>query len=315
MNWGYWVLVGALAAVSTACDGFPPIDGSGGTTSTGGAAGDSSTGGAAGEASGGAGTGGSATQPVQKSCTSDADCSACETCSDSLLCTPKAAGTVCRPAEGSCDKADTCDGVSGECRDDLLPKGQMCRTRSTSTACNPPGSTRYGQPCAPCDADDFCDGVSKDCEDNVAPAGTMCRGGGDICDRPDYCNGITTDCPNNQLSVGTLCRPSTGPCDKEEVCEWSIPVLKQNPYCPEDKFQGTGVSCTPEGDPLTRPCAWERGFCAETSNSCIIIPRPKGYPCRPATSTCDAAEVCDGKSDQCPPDTGDSLCSLGALTP
>ncbi|HEY3447258.1 MAG TPA: hypothetical protein VGK67_12875 [Myxococcales bacterium] len=68
------------------------------------------------------------------------------TCDAARACSrqPKTAGVVCRPAEGLCDQAETCDGVSAECPPDLLePKATYCGSNSwcdgISTVC-PPGT-------------------------------------------------------------------------------------------------------------------------------------------------------------------------------
>ena len=65
----------------------------------------------------------------ENSCTlqGSATCSAKDACCDVSTCTIASAGTVCRASVGSCDTAETCDGSSKSCPEDVLtPDGSAC---------------------------------------------------------------------------------------------------------------------------------------------------------------------------------------------
>ena len=58
------------------------------------------------------------------------DCLAQEVCD--YYSAPAAAGTVCRPASGACDVAETCDGVNLNCPPDLSMTPEACAAASGS---------------------------------------------------------------------------------------------------------------------------------------------------------------------------------------
>ncbi|HTO96562.1 MAG TPA: hypothetical protein VMK66_05905 [Myxococcales bacterium] len=68
-------------------------------------------------------------------------------------------GILCRAANGDCDKAEFCDGVSADCPADAFLQGNVCRPAAND-----------------CDVSDTCTGTSKDCpSDSNAPSGTACE--------------------------------------------------------------------------------------------------------------------------------------------
>jgi len=88
-------------------------------------------------------------------------------------CTLKTAGTQCRSAGGTCDKAEDCDGSSGTCPPDA----------KRTDVCRPAVDT--------CDAAESCDGTHNDCPpDLLAPNGTSCTDN-DPCTTGDVCQGGT----------------------------------------------------------------------------------------------------------------------------
>ncbi|HEY8432971.1 MAG TPA: hypothetical protein VIL20_31580 [Sandaracinaceae bacterium] len=211
---------------------------------------------------------------------------------------PAPAGTLCRPAAGPCDVAETCDGTTTRCPPDGFDSTAICRP-----------------PAGPCDAPDRCDGSGAACPaDAPAPAGTVC-GIDRVCDGMGACVPCTdgapcstgrgceigrTDCssggpvcvPVGLVAAGTECRPPAGPCDVPEVCTGT------SPDCPPDGMLGAGTVCrAPAG-----PCdAVET--CDGLSPNCPVDARlPAGTVCNPSVGPCDAAEVCDGTSVGCPPD-------------
>jgi len=123
-------------------------------------------------------------------------------CSSS--CMLLSAGVVCRPGVGSCDEAETCDGVASSCpsddRDALA--GTVCRAAV-----------------GPCDVEEVCDGILGTCpSDAVAPAGTVCREAAGSCDVSEVCDGGTA-CPvDRYLPARRVCRKATDSCDVSERC-------------------------------------------------------------------------------------------------
>ena len=93
-----------------------------------------------------------------------------------------ARGTVCRPAAGPCDVAETCDGTSTVCPPDTIADDH--------TICRPSSG--------PCDIEQRCTGASKACPaDRAMPAGAICRSSVGGCDPAETCDGIAKTCPAN----------------------------------------------------------------------------------------------------------------------
>jgi fibronectin type 3 domain-containing protein len=127
------------------------------------------------------------------------------------------AGTPCRAAIGSCDIAETCDGVSADCpADKLAAAATVCRAVAGD-----------------CDIAESCSGTSPDCPaDGFKQAGAVCRAavpGG--CDVAESCSGMSAICPVDSLAPSTtVCRVSTdsNKCDPAENCTGSSST------CPSD---------------------------------------------------------------------------------
>jgi fibronectin type 3 domain-containing protein len=127
---------------------------------------------------------------------------------------PSPAGTVCRPAAGACDVAETCDGVSTDCpADKIAAAGKECRAVSGD-----------------CDVAETCTGTGVECpDDGVRSAGTVCRPAAGLCDYAEICDGISAGCPVDGLKPSTFtCNVSTGACDPAETC------TGLNTGCPQD---------------------------------------------------------------------------------
>ena len=140
---------------------------------------------------------------IMGGCDAQNTCSSDGTCVDNVKPFP----FVCRAANGFCDKAEVCDGVSKNCPPDTFkPSGLVC------------GEVNNGA----CDATDRCDGQGS-CIYNVAPNVTLCRAAQDACDVSEYCDGISTQCPANTYAVsGTICGPApTLVCDAQNTCNGS----------------------------------------------------------------------------------------------
>jgi hypothetical protein len=141
---------------------------------------------------------------------------------------PAPAGTLCRAAAGECDVPETCNGVAGECPDDIrVPATVVCRPATGA-----------------CDSPEHCNGVAAACPPDAMKAeGTSCRPSLGACDPPESCTGQSAACPADRLlPAGSICRPSADSCDAPEVCTGSTAG------CPPDaRIPGCGGSMTTIG--------------------------------------------------------------------
>src|SRR5579875_2063166 len=145
-------------------------------------------------------------------------------------CTLAPSGTVCRPAAGVCDQAETCDGTQPTCPPDVF-----LGSTGGSFVCRPAAG--------PCDVAEVCDGTGPDCPpDQFAGPLTVCRPAVGPCDVAELCTGTSASCPADAFAPPTtVCRPAAGPCDVAEVCDGASPT------CPADA-KSTGV-CRAAGGP------------------------------------------------------------------
>jgi Putative metal-binding motif len=146
-------------------------------------------------------------------------CRAPEGASAATTWAPRAPGTVCRPAMGVCDLAETCDGAV--CPPDAFsPASVVCRPAIGA-----------------CDRPESCTGASNACPADVrAPAGTACRPAAGACDVAETCDGTVVDCPLDVLApAGRVCRPSAtiAACDPAEAC------TGRDATCPTDVVSRT----------------------------------------------------------------------------
>lgn len=117
-------------------------------------------------------------------------------CNDPHGCIDRAAGYVCRVAAGTCDIAETCDGVSDVCPPDLYYDATFeCRPHQ-------PGD---------CDIPELCDGISAACPTDVlVAAGAECRPSAGVCDVAEQCTGYATACPVDVYAEdGVSCDPDS----------------------------------------------------------------------------------------------------------
>src|SRR5262249_34143741 len=127
------------------------------------------------------------------------------------------AGTVCRPAAGDCDVAETCTGTSPTCPTDrFAPTTQRCRDAAGE-----------------CDVAEFCTGASATCPNDVkAAAGTACTSDTNNCTL-DQCDGTSVPCTH----------PSSGQC----VCGNGRIDIDAGETCDEGTANGTTGSCCTNG--------------------------------------------------------------------
>ena len=194
-------------------------------------------------------------------------------------CTLAPSGTVCRPAAGVCDQAETCDGTQPTCPPDVF-----LGSTGGSFVCRPAAG--------PCDVAEVCDGTGPDCPpDQFAGPLTVCRPAVGPCDVAELCTGTSASCPADAFAPPTtVCRPAAGPCDVAETCTGTSAA------CPADGFQPSGTVCRPAAGPCD-----VAEVCDGASPTCPADAKSTGV-CRAAGGPCDAAETCDGIHDDCPAD-------------
>ena len=149
--------------------------------------------------------------------------------------------------------------------------------------------------------------------DGPAPEGTLCRPIDGPCDRSERCDGINVECPVDSFAAGLVCRSSNGECDPAELCDGS------GPACPPDEWAAVGTMCADgfcdssgacsegcvpgSGCKTGRPCEVGEVDCSTGTPVCVAVGVvAEGRLCRPATSSCDVEEVCDGIAPDCPED-------------
>jgi hypothetical protein len=257
----------------------------------------------------------------------DTACSgACESCNQAGLegtCTPFAAGATGTP---SC-APHLCDGQNGACPEacasddecasyaycggsdciDKLPQGSTCTVPESCVS----GFCERGICC-----DQTCNGGCASCE--IPGALGVCTAlnagseGNPSC-APLLCNGIDFACPatcsgDTDCAAGTYCETNSGECRPPE--RKGSPCVK-NSGC-ESNMCVDGVCCDSAcGDGATTDCQ----ACSIAEGSTVdgqCEPIAAGSVCRASSGTCDAAEVCDGLSIQCPVDAPPSCPAAGS---
>ena len=85
-----------------------------------------------------------------------------------------------------------------------------------------------------------------------------------------------------------------GDVDPDEACDPGVSSQCCTSYCTPN---GPGLFCTDDGNPCTRDVCDGAGSCAHPAGNA-------GVTCRLVADECDAAELCDGVSADCPSDIG-----------
>ncbi len=163
-------------------------------------------------------------------------CNACQVCDPAQACvTALAVGNVCRPAFGSCDAAELCDGVDRMCPEDVFqPLQSVCDDGNPETVedqCVPqageaPRCVGSPDPCGngvvdPGEACDDGNDIAGDCcspSCQFEAAGTACADS-TVCNGDETCDGAGSCQPGQPLvcDAGTVCATS-GVCDAVEGC-------------------------------------------------------------------------------------------------
>jgi hypothetical protein len=136
--------------------------------------------------------------------------------------------TVCRSADGSCDVAESCDGVGHACpADAFAPSTQLAfPTRGV------------------CDQPDYCSGTSKLVPLDVTKAGEVCRPSAGVCDpTEEICQLGSDDCPADvKTPAGTDC----GGLVNAGACE--LFTCKTDGTCTLDGSRAPTASCRAPAD-------------------------------------------------------------------
>jgi cysteine-rich repeat protein len=230
-------------------------------------------------------------------CTLD-KCDGAGTCTHPLA----AMGAICRPVSGTCDLAESCDGVSPLCPADAVrplafscrPVADVCDVGEScdgvSPACPVDGFQPSSLSCRGaadlCDAVEHCTGMSASCPADAAlPNGSVCRGPADLCDAAESCDGVAITCPpDDVLPAGSVCRAPAHPCDAAEQCDGG------GMTCPPDLAAPDGTNCSDgafcngveacqsgECAAATPPCS---SFCDENGDMCVTGCPSGPQPCR-----------------------------------
>jgi hypothetical protein len=233
-----------------------------------------------------------------QACSSDGNVCTTDVCAGAVCSHVAApAETVCRPAAGECDAAETCGGATvcpqdkgqsdgTSCTDDGNPcTSDVC----TAGSCQHPAGNK-GAVCrvaaGDCDLADTCDGTSTMCTADLGrPDDTPCSGDGNVCTVDSCHGGLCVHVPGN---AGAVCREAVGECDSAESCDGI------SAKCPPDGAKPNGTDCSPDANPCTQDIC-QLGTCTHPAGNAMTI-------CRPAATLCDVAEQCDGASPNCPPD-------------
>lgn len=215
-------------------------------------------------------------------------------CADSR----RPSGFVCRPKNGDCDVQDACDGASVACpADAVLGVGTVCRAKQRD-----------------CDVPETCQGAAACPADGFQPDGAACADAANKCFTDltctsGQCGGVTPKtCPAAEQCKTNTCTPATGNCQlgnkpNAESCSDSIDCTVND--------QCQAGSCV--GTPNNARCAKSEHLCAsytcdpgadaaEFPDYCRMTPFVATRQCRPAGGVCGIAELCDGKTEDCPAD-------------
>ena len=176
-------------------------------------------------------------------CTSDNNVCTSDVCNATGTCTHPAgnAGTVCRPANGDCDAAESCTGNSPDCPPDVAA--------TAGTPCRPSAGE--------CDVAESCDGTSKACPAD-AKRTDECRPANGACDVAENCDGVSDACPPDvKKEDGTNCAPDA--CTTGAVCTGGT--------C----SSGTQVTC-----PSCETCDPDNGECVVQPRPSCTLPVKSG---------------------------------------
>jgi len=207
---------------------------------------------------------------------SDAPPFACQTCRPKINrkeWTLAAAGSVCRPAAGSCDIAEFCTGASGICPPDAIqPSGYQCRPNAGD-----------------CDIAESCTGSSSACPpDETQPSSYECRPSVGSCDVAEFCTGASGICPPDAFQpLSYICLSNTGP-NGEYLCRDNVTCSGTTPAC---TYQIIGYDANRVCRQSTAACD-PAEYCAGPETCSPDVRWSAGQEC-PGASACELPYTCD----------------------
>ena len=223
-------------------------------------------------------------------------CGSCNLTGHLGICTPLTSGSVCRALAGSCDAAETCDGSSLACPNDVFqPSTTVCRASAGS-----------------CDVAETCTGTSVTCPvDAFQPATTVCRPAVGACDRAENCTGSGASCPADlKTPDGTACNDGNA-CTRNDIC--TAGSCGGTAYTCNDGLACTADTCNGDGTctyvVAAGSCAIDNAChaagadnpgnqcqqCTPGSSQTAWSPKPAGTACNDGNA-CTKNDVCNGAS-------------------
>jgi hypothetical protein len=150
------------------------------------------------------------------------------------MCQFEPSGSVCRPAGGVCDVAETCSGTSADCPPvDLKDSTTVCRLS-------------FGV----CDPAEVCDGIADNCPADLKDSTTVCGPSGGVCDPEEVCDGSNDDCPADVfLPDGTGCDDGDA-CTAPDLCSSGVCNNAPLPDGDTDGFCDLVDNCPATFNPL-----------------------------------------------------------------
>lgn len=241
----------------------------------------------------------------------------------SSTCTFKASTSVCRPASGQCDVAESCTGSGAACPTDAKA--------SDASSCNDGNACTQSDHCmsgacvgttVTCTALDECHtagtcNTTSGCSTPIKPDGTGCSigacksgvctapvCGNGVVESPEQCddgssaNGTAGDCCSSTCSFKpntTVCRAASGQCDLTEYCTGNAAA------CPADVPAADNAPCD-DGNACTLSDKCQSGSCVGSSPVvCSALDEcHSAGSCGAGTGVCSQPNKPDGTS-----------CSLG----
>jgi hypothetical protein len=158
---------------------------------------------------------------VDTDCTpTDAACGVVACVNNACVVQPVGASTICRPAAGDCDVAESCDGINTTCpADGFSTASTICRAAAGD-----------------CDVAESCTGSTATCPaDGFSTASTICRAAAGDCDVAESCTGSSASCPADGF------QPASTSCNVD-LCQ-SCPGNSAS--CPTTNLCQGGQGCTP----------------------------------------------------------------------
>lgn len=245
------------------------------------------------------------------------DCDEPDFCAgDSSACVEyyKKPDVVCRPDSGKgCDVSEKCTGNSKVCpANDVLPPSTLCRAAANDCQAAAYCDGTDTCPPNPSQPDDLpCATNADKCLEGTKCAAGVCQGGTPkVCTTTDQCRvsacvPVTGLCVVSNKLDDTTCNDGIA-CTKNDKCQAGACVgAPDNTLCAKPIHACGTYTCDPSASP------------AEFPDFCRMTPKTKTTQCRGPNGPCGVAELCDGASEDCPPDLhkdASAVCQVASCT-